>query len=322
MPEHQQIQQSKKPDTISQKQSTPTKQISISNPMAIIQRARINPKSLTHADVMQLQRTIGNKAVGILLAGTGNNSKTFQSPVQRQEILEEEICPLCIQKQEIPEEEEPLQGKMVGAIQRQEIPEEEEPLQGKMIETVQRLEPEEEGKLQMKTIVQRHKMEEEEPVQAEGENIIQLMAGPLPLNLGIYAANANSIDAARDLWRVVPTGEVEIMAQLVNNFQNLQITPQMLVQLRPLIQAAIITPQSRNAINTITNQLSIDRMSLFNYLETAFHVIENQFNVVDQNARRLTAGMALRRLGLGQVLTRYIAETALPRPFRPRPELP
>jgi hypothetical protein len=59
MPEHQQIQQSKKPNTIFQRKAAPMKQIPFSNPMAIIQRAKINPKSLTHADVMLLQRTIG-----------------------------------------------------------------------------------------------------------------------------------------------------------------------------------------------------------------------------------------------------------------------
>ena len=36
-----------------------------------------------------------------------------------------------MQRQEIPEEEEPLQGKMIETVQRQEIPEEEEPLQTK-----------------------------------------------------------------------------------------------------------------------------------------------------------------------------------------------
>jgi hypothetical protein len=44
-----------------------------------------------------------------------------------------------IQRQEIPEEEEPLQGKMIETVQRKEISEEEdEPLQGKF-ETIQRL---------------------------------------------------------------------------------------------------------------------------------------------------------------------------------------
>jgi hypothetical protein len=177
MPEHQQNQQSKKPDTIFQKQTTSTKQIPISNPMAIIQRAKINPKSLTHADVMQLQRTIGNRAVGMLLTGIGNTSTVQQATVQRQEISEEETCPSCMQRQEIPEEEESLQGKMIETIQRQEIPEEEEPLQGKIADTFQRQEiPEEEEPLQgkMTEIVQRQEiLEEEEPLQGKMVGTIQ-----------------------------------------------------------------------------------------------------------------------------------------------------
>ena len=97
MPEHQQTQQSKKPESTFQKQATPISQTPVSNPSSIIQRARINPKSLTPADVLQLQRTIGNRAVGRLLSEIRNPSKVQQVPVQRQEI---------------PEEEEPLQGKI------------------------------------------------------------------------------------------------------------------------------------------------------------------------------------------------------------------
>lgn len=218
MPEHQKIQQSKKPDTIFLKQATPIKQIPLSNPIAIIQRAKINPKSLTHADVMQLQRTIGNRAIGKLLSEIGFIPSTAK-PVQRQEIPEEEE-PLqgkmaeTIQRQEIPEEKEPLQGKMIETIQRQEIPEEEEeplqgkmigtvqkqeiqeeeePLQGKMIETVQRQEiPEEEEPLQgkMADIVQRQEMsEEEEPAQMKRENNTRM-----PDNLKAGVENLSGID--------------------------------------------------------------------------------------------------------------------------------
>jgi hypothetical protein len=99
MSEHQQTQQSKITDNTSQKQTIPPKYIPTSHPIAIIQRARINPKSLTHADVMQLQRTIGNKAVGKLLTEIGLVPlKVTQAPP--------------VQLQPIPEEdEEPLQGK-------------------------------------------------------------------------------------------------------------------------------------------------------------------------------------------------------------------
>lgn len=155
MVEHQQAQKSTESKSNIQTRTIPPKQIPISNPMAIIQRARINPKSLTHADVMQLQCTIGNRAVGKLLTEIGLiPSKTAQAPVKMQQIPEEE--------------KEPLQGKMAEAIQRQEIPEEEEPLQSKMIGTIQRQEPEEEEKLQMKPVVQRQEIpEDEEPLQSK-----------------------------------------------------------------------------------------------------------------------------------------------------------
>ena len=111
MPEHQQTQKSTESKTTSQKQTTPRIQAPISHPMAIIQRARINPKSLTHADVMQLQRTIGNRAVGRLLSEIGLFPSTAK-PIQKQEITEkEETCPSCMQKKEIPEEEKPFQTK-------------------------------------------------------------------------------------------------------------------------------------------------------------------------------------------------------------------
>ncbi len=84
MPEHQQTQQSTESKTTSQKQATPRIQTPVSNPFFIIQRARINPKSLTPADILQLQRTIGNRAVGKLLSGLGNPSTAQQAPVQRQ----------------------------------------------------------------------------------------------------------------------------------------------------------------------------------------------------------------------------------------------
>lgn len=104
---------------------------------------------------MQLQRTIGNMAVGRLLLSIGNSPTPQQSTVHRQETpTEEETCSSCMQMQEITEEEEPHQGKMIGTIQRQGIPKEEEPLQGKMSEIVQHQEV----------------LEEEEPLQTRKEN--------------------------------------------------------------------------------------------------------------------------------------------------------
>ncbi len=117
MAEHQQIQQSKKPDPTFQKQATPASPSHESNPSSIIQRAKINPKSLSHADVMQLQRSIGNQAVGKLLSGLGNPFTAQQAPVQREESPEED--------------EETLQGKMMDTVQCQIPEDEEELMQGK-----------------------------------------------------------------------------------------------------------------------------------------------------------------------------------------------
>jgi len=141
MPEHQNIKQSRGTRSFSERQIIPAKQVHASNSTAIIQRARIDPKSLTSAEVLQLQHTIGNGAVGRLLSGIRNSSTVQQVPVQRQEISEEEeTCPSCVQKHEIQEEKEPLQGMFENkpekamcssCVQRQEIPREEEYLQMK-----------------------------------------------------------------------------------------------------------------------------------------------------------------------------------------------
>lgn len=144
MPEHQQIQQTKNLKHSSQKRTISAIQTPVSSPAAIIQRARINPKSLTPADVLQLQRTIVNKAVGRLLSEIRNHSIAQQVPIQCQNLEEEEMCPSCVQRQETPEKDETLQRKM--------------------FKTVQRLEPKDEEKLQMKSIVQRQESPEEEGI--------------------------------------------------------------------------------------------------------------------------------------------------------------
>ena len=105
--------------------------------MAIIQRARINPKSLTHADVMQLQRTIGNRAVVRLLSDIG----LIPSKAQTGTTVKMQTGNTGGRK--------PLQGKIIETIQRQEITEEEEPLQGKFAKMIGR-NPEEEESLQGK----------------------------------------------------------------------------------------------------------------------------------------------------------------------------
>jgi hypothetical protein len=91
MPEHQQTQKSTGSMQTSQKQTNSILQIPSSNPAPIIQRARINPKSLTLSDVLQLQCTIGNRAVGRLLSEIRNPSTLQQEPAQFKVIDKKEI---------------------------------------------------------------------------------------------------------------------------------------------------------------------------------------------------------------------------------------
>ncbi|PAV12990.1 hypothetical protein ASJ81_04490 [Methanosarcina spelaei] len=119
MHEHSQIQLSKNPESSPQRRSILTNQIHISSPADIIQRARINPKSLASADVLQLQRTIGNRAVRKLFTEIG--LIPFKSKQEHP-----------IQVQTISEEEKKLfQGKMAETVQCKETPEEGELLQEK-----------------------------------------------------------------------------------------------------------------------------------------------------------------------------------------------
>lgn len=90
MPEHQKIQQLRKLDSTYHKQATLAIQTHLLNATSVIQRAKINPKSLSHTDVMQLQHTIGNRAVGRLLSGIGTPSKAQQTTIQWQKISEQE----------------------------------------------------------------------------------------------------------------------------------------------------------------------------------------------------------------------------------------
>lgn len=187
MTNYEQVRNVNKPAAATQKQQQPSRRTDPGltrqqHPAAIIQRATTAPESLTTADVLQLQRTIGNRAVGQLLSGIGaaqrepaDHGSLIQAKLTINppgDVYEQEADRVAgqvvdrinqpasqpagqgqaVQRQEVPEEEELLQGKM---IQRQPE-EEEELLQGKMIDTIQRQDiPEEEEELQMMPIVQR-----------------------------------------------------------------------------------------------------------------------------------------------------------------------
>lgn len=119
-----------------QRSPTLTRLTQQTHPVSIIQRAQAAPESLSAADVLQLQRTIGNQAVGQLMSEIGRLPPTNQqAPVQLQAPEEEEELMQgkfeAIQRQEPEEEEELLQGKFTSDYIQCQIPEEEELMQGK-----------------------------------------------------------------------------------------------------------------------------------------------------------------------------------------------
>lgn len=90
MPEHEKFAVPQKNNTVSESnQSKQMPQIKDSHPAAIIQRAKINPQSLTYAHVMQLQKTIGNLAVCQLFRQAGlmneNSKQILSEPFQKKE---------------------------------------------------------------------------------------------------------------------------------------------------------------------------------------------------------------------------------------------
>ena len=189
MHSNKQVQNPKKTSNVSPKQrSTHLHPLTrATHPASIIQQARASPDLLTSADVLQLQRTIGNEAVGRLLNEIGQNPKsqiqaklTVNPPGDRYEqeadrvarkvvsqINQQESQPSSqqqlVQRQELPEEEELIQTKMTEVIQRKEIPEEELQMKSE-VSIIQRQEiPEEELQMKLEVpIIQRQEIPEEE----------------------------------------------------------------------------------------------------------------------------------------------------------------
>lgn len=68
IPEHQQLQQPGCPKPVFRKQKNTATLTRVADPTSLMQRALANPGSLSPGDVLQLQRTVGNRAVGKLLS--------------------------------------------------------------------------------------------------------------------------------------------------------------------------------------------------------------------------------------------------------------
>lgn len=93
---HQQVQDSKTTyNAGKQPTANHTPLTHLSHPAGILQRAKSDPASLAPFDMLQLQRTIGNKAVGRLLSEIGRLSPTragqaFQRKESEGELLQRE----------------------------------------------------------------------------------------------------------------------------------------------------------------------------------------------------------------------------------------
>ncbi len=68
IPEHQQLQQPERSKPVFRKQKNTAALTRVADPTSLIQRALASPGSLSPGDVLQLQRTVGNRAVGRLLS--------------------------------------------------------------------------------------------------------------------------------------------------------------------------------------------------------------------------------------------------------------
>lgn len=94
MSEHAKVNTPQKTNNVSAlKQSKNIPIMQGSHPSAIIQRAQMCPESLTHTDVMQLQRTIGNRAVIQLFKDIG-----LMKPVQKNKPVDATSSESVIQK--------------------------------------------------------------------------------------------------------------------------------------------------------------------------------------------------------------------------------
>jgi hypothetical protein len=100
------------------------------NPALIIQRAKLDPGSLTPGDMLQLQHMIGNQAVGRLLAQTAQHQ-----PTQKMSLAQRRGQAL------IANESAHVMQQGGGAVQRQSDLEEKEPLRGKFATDVMPTQP-------------------------------------------------------------------------------------------------------------------------------------------------------------------------------------
>ena len=128
MSTYNQLHQVKKATADTKQQRSPTRLhlTKHTHPASIIQRTQAAPESLSAADALQLQCTIGNQDVGQLMSEIGRISSSpaqRQGPEEEEELLQGKFTSDCIQCQ-APEKEELVQGKfsswLTGTLQAKE----------------------------------------------------------------------------------------------------------------------------------------------------------------------------------------------------------
>ena len=129
------------------------------HPAAILQRAALDPGSLTPNDVLRLQRTIGNRAVSQLLHAR-HRPTTRTTPIQAKLMVGPAGDSYEQEADRVAEQvvNRPAAVGAQSAVQRQAEEEEEiqtKPLAASITPLVQRAGPEEEEELQTKPLIQR-----------------------------------------------------------------------------------------------------------------------------------------------------------------------
>ena len=176
----------REPELIRRQEQGPAQAVA---PQVAYRRVQLNPNGLRSADLLALQRAVGNRSVQRMVA-------------QRQQLRG--IISGAVQLQDGLEDEEPLQGKLV-TTQRQTAEEEEEPLQGRF-EMVQHQGVEDE-ELQMKAAPTA-------PVQLEAESSPPPNRTGLPdgLKTGIESLSGMAIDHVRVHYNSAQPAQINALA--------------------------------------------------------------------------------------------------------------
>jgi hypothetical protein len=174
---------------------------------------------------IRLQQSFGNAYVQRLVHSQSIQAKlSVNAPGDMYEKEADEVADVVtrnvssnVQRQAVPEEEEPVQTKRITRLQRQEVPEEEEPVQAKHITDLQRqaLPEEEEEPVQARHEPQLQRQEEEEEVQTKRDKDATTLVSP---------HLESRIDARRGTGQPLPESLRDVVEpQFGHDFSNVRV---------------------------------------------------------------------------------------------------